>query len=137
MSEKFSIASSTDKLSRRRRRDAKYRQRLLEQRLAACVPPLAMRDDSRLAWGFMTKSGDAATMRLDTVVDNIATMQVLYRDTNYDSLLQNDMKKMADYMKVCYPSVSWTRLWKVLVDHFIPICKIQAVLSTASGRLEY
>jgi hypothetical protein len=137
MPEKFSIASSTAKLSARRRRDAVYRRRLLERRLAMCTPPLALRDDSRLAWGFLTRSGDAATMRSDTVVDNIATMQVLYRDTSYDSLLQNDMKKIAGYMKVCYPSVSWTNLWKVMVEHFIPICKIQAVISTESGRLEY
>ena len=135
--EKFSISRALEEQRPGRREHLKGRIQSLNNALAKCSPPLAVRDDSSLAWGFASGYGDASRMRFSTVIDEIATMQVLYRDTNYNELLQNDMKVVAGYMKKKYPSVPWKLLWQFMREHFVPIAKIQAVLDSPGGRLAY
>jgi hypothetical protein len=135
--EKFSIEKRLAEQRPGRREYIQGRIVRLQGALKNCTPPLTVRDDSSLAWGFAASVGDASKMRFQTIVDEIATMQVLYRDTGYNDILQNDMKIVAEHMKKKYPNVPWKILWTIMREHFVPLAKIQAVLDTPEGRLVY
>jgi len=132
---RFSLEAKLGALAEGRRANAERRLAPLRERLASFDPPIEVRDDSKLAWGYATQTGDARTMDMQTVADEMATTQFLYAQTCYNALMQDDMKRVAEYHKAANPDVGWTKLWKVVTEHFVPVCKIEAV--ERAGGLSY
>lgn len=96
-------------------------------------PNCELRDDSRLAWLYITQTDDGGGMLLTDVVKEMRTVQFLYNATPYNDLCQSDMKRVAEHMKQRYPNVSWKAVWALVRETMVPFMKIEAVRRVGMG----
>ena len=97
----------------------------LREALAA-YPDAELRDDSRLAYQFVTGDGDGGGLSAEATAAEMATIQFLYSKTEYGRFMQPDLRRIADWAKHNYPAVSWSEVWTIVRDTMVPACKLEA-----------
>lgn len=85
-----------------------------------------VRDDSRLAFNYLTATGDGKDMKLDQVACELAQAQFLYACTDYKHMW-DDARKVADRVRAQHPLVTWKRTWQLVREHMDPCIKLEAV----------
>lgn len=70
-----------------------------------------VRDDSRLAfnWACGTVSGS-----LIDITEELGFMQWFCDTTSYQSVLEKELRKIANALKVGYPDLSWVDVWSIV-----------------------
>ena len=103
---------------------AARRQQLCE---ALCAyPDAVLRDDSRLAFQFIAEQEGGGAMAASAVAAEMATVQLLYSKTEYNALMQRDLRAIADWAKATHPAVPWSEVWTIVRETMVPACKLQA-----------
>jgi hypothetical protein len=130
----FSIEAETTDWDASERKSFDARRSALESKIVAAYgASYCVRDDSRLAFNFLTGGGDRADLTEDHVVNELAHAQFLYSHTNYKELWEKDTRALATCIRNKYPLVSWKRTWQLVREHMDPCIKLEAVRLT--GRV--
>ena len=75
--------------------------------------PCRLRDDSRLAYRFVT--GQMPAARFTDVVHEMACTQLLCERTPYQAMQQQYLRKLANSMKAS-TGATWTQVWRAVAD---------------------
>lgn len=124
--------SLTDEMDRLRDIDpekaADAEDRLMRVRvLMAEAASMDVRHDSRLAWLYATEQGLGAGMSVEEAALDMMAIQYIYEHTEYSSLVQSNLRAIADWCKEQYPTVPWHQVWEIVTDTCVGACKIEAM----------
>lgn len=96
---------------------------LLSERMRAEYGMLP-RDDSQFAYNFCI---GAVPDNMDVVLDEMATMQWLCNNTEYQPLCELALRKVADRARQLYGIKDWKRVWHAVRMHTPDILKMRLV----------
>lgn len=123
----FSIAALTSEWNPEDREAFESRRAALQARVVDLYgDAYRVRDDSRLAFNYLTATGDGKDMELDQVACELAQAQFLYACTDFKAMWE-DARKVADRVRAENPLVSWKRTWQLVREHMDPCIKLEAV----------
>jgi hypothetical protein len=97
-------------------------------------PNATLRDDSQLAFQYIAAQGDGAAMSAETVATEMACVQHLYSETEYGTIVQHDMRLVAEWAKTHYQAVPWADIWAIVRETFVPACKVEATIRLLRSR---
>lgn len=92
---------------------------------------MELRDDSRLAYGFIMNGGDVHMIAHELLCTNF-----LYEHTNYDSLCQEGLRYIANQLKETY-DLPWRSVWSITREYGVPAMKVYALAESGYGMPEF
>lgn len=106
---RFSLEAQLAKLDAPERQAAEAKLHALRSELVA-RHGVDVRDDSRLAYQHAT---DATDLRLEDICEELALIQWLSRETDYQRMCEPFLRTLAERMREQY-NLDWRAVWKVV-----------------------
>ena len=127
---RFSIQKQLNTLQNKEREEVILRLTCLQQKCER--EGFSLLDTSQLAWKYATN----AETQFDSVEDMIEEMKGvdrLYKETKYDTNLQEGMRLIANQFKYEFQFMTWSQVWDV-VREYVPLAVKAKTMDTEGFR---
>lgn len=99
----------------------------VSQRLAS-ISSYSVRPDSKLIK--KACAGELPEQTVEQVARELATIQYLYDQTSYGTILETRMREIADEVKRTHPMLPWGQVWEIVKELGPGIVKCEALFYT-------